>query len=87
MTLLPFVSSIYFWRSTALKPGNRAIFIFLQDLFQVNVLMSLRMSNIPIQNKDSLYYMVYVFNSFFLERGSKSMKVWLYFIPVFKINS
>ena len=49
--------------------------------------MSLRMSNIPIQNKDGLYYIVYVFNSFFLERCDKGMKVWLYFMQEFKFNS
>lgn len=87
MTLLPFVSPIYFWKSTVLKAGDRAIFIFLQDLFQESVLMSLRMSNIPIQNKDGLYYIVYVFNSFFLERCGKGMKVWLYSIQAFKLNS
>lgn len=59
-----YVSSIYFWRSTALKSGGRAIFIFLQDLFQVSILMTLGMSNIPIQNKDALYFFLRTYTSF-----------------------
>lgn len=77
-----YVSSIYFWRSTALKSGGRAIFTFLQDLFQVSILMTLGMSNIPIQNKDGLYFFSENIYIFFEERCGKGMKGWLYFVHV-----
>lgn len=47
---------LFIFGEALLSSQATAISIFLQDLFQVNVLMTLGMSNIPIQNKDGLYF-------------------------------